>query len=150
MKKPTEGMVVDGSCSGNPGPAKYRGIDIATGKELFCVDIGYATNNIAEFLGLCHAVLKGVKEGKPCTIYTDSTTAMAWLAARRVNSKLPKNKLTAKAWDYVTRCIAGLAELFLIDEKILIHIGIDEIAYIEVQRWITDLWGESPADFGKK
>ena len=147
MNKPNKGIVVDASCSGNPGPAQYKAVDLETGEELYNIKIGYATNNIAEFLALAHIVLKCIDQEKPCTIYSDSVTAMSWLASRSVNTNMIKNKLTATAWDYTNRAIKRLKELFIIDEKILVHIGIDDVAFIEVQRWLTDEWGENPADY---
>ena len=61
--KPTSGICVDGSSRGNPGPAGYKAVDLSTGKELFNVNIGDSTNNIAEFIGLVHAIDYAIKIG---------------------------------------------------------------------------------------
>jgi ribonuclease HI len=123
--KPTKGISVDGGCSGNPGLAYYRAVDIATGQELFREDIGMGTNNIAEFLGLCHAIFKYSNE----TIYTDSKTAIAWVKKRKANSSFSGdiNERVRKA------------EVML--QKIKLPI---------IEKWETKLWGEIPADFGLK
>ena len=79
--KPTKGIAVDGSTSGNPGLSEYRGVDLETGKVIFYKKIGVATNNITEFIALCHAVLLSL--GKETTIYTDSQTAISWLKKKQ-------------------------------------------------------------------
>ena len=43
---------VDAACSGNPGPMEYRGIDLATGAEIFHFGPVHGTNNIGEFLAI--------------------------------------------------------------------------------------------------
>lgn len=75
MGKPTSGIAVDGACSGNPGQAEYKIVDIATGKTLVSRKIGIATNNHAEFIGLCHALYSYPDQ----TIYSDSVTAISWV-----------------------------------------------------------------------
>lgn len=50
-------IAVDAACAGNPGRMEYRGVDVASGVELFRfgpVDDG--TNNVGEFLALVHAL----------------------------------------------------------------------------------------------
>ena len=123
--RPTKGISVDGGCSGNPGIAYYRAVDIATGEELFSEDIGIATNNIAEFLGLCHAIFKYPNE----QIYTDSRTAIAWVKKKKANSTF-----SGEVSDRVKK-----AELML-----------QNIKYATIIKWETKLWGEIPADFGLK
>lgn len=124
--KPTKGISVDGGCSGNPGVAYYRAVDIATGEELFREDIGIATNNIAEFLGLCHALFKYKDE----VIYTDSITALAW-----VRNKKAKTSFSSPHIDERIR----KAEAWL-----------KTLSNYNVQKWDTKKYGEIPADFGLK
>ena len=46
-------LSVDAACSGNPGVMEYRGVDTATGREIFRMGpFEHATNNIGEFLAL--------------------------------------------------------------------------------------------------
>ena len=87
MKKPTKGIAVDGSTRGNPGPSEYRAVDLETGAILFSQKIGVATNNIAEFIALGHAILYCLQNDIRTTIYSDSQTALSWLKNKRVNSK---------------------------------------------------------------
>ena len=123
MKKPTSGIAVDGACSGNPGLAEYKIVDIATGKTLVERKIGIATNNHAEFIGLCHAIHS--YRGVP--IYCDSITAIAWVRNKKANSK--------HFHADVEKCEAMLKK---IDFK------------YEVIKWDTKKHGEIPADFGRK
>mgnify|MGYP003616892205 CR=1 FL=1 len=121
--KPKEGISVDGGCSGNPGKAYYRAVDIATGKELFKNNIGIATNNIAEFIALCHAI----RDFPTSTIYSDSVTAMAWVKNKKANSSYEYPRLE-KIEDWLKT--------------------LDKLPKIE--KWRTKEGGEIPADFGLK
>lgn len=121
--KPTKGIAIDGGCSGNPGKAYYRAVDIATGKELFREDIGIATNNIAEFIGLCHAI----RNYPNSVIYSDSVTAMSWIKKKKANSSFDFPRLK-KVEDWLN--------------------SLDSMPKIE--KWLTKEWGENVADFGLK
>ena len=121
--KPKEGISVDGGCSHNPGKAYYRAVDIATGKELFRNDIGVATNNIAEFIALCHAI----RDYPDRIIYTDSITAISWVRNKKANSSFDFPRLK-KVEEWLKT--------------------LDKIPTIK--KWLTKEWGEIPADFGLK
>lgn len=121
--KPTKGIAVDGGCSVNPGKAYYRAVNIETGEEVFRNYIGIATNNIAEFIGLCHAI----RDYPESIIYSDSVTAMSWVRNKKANSSFYFPRLNQ-------------AEQWL---KTL-----DKIPKIE--KWLTKEWGENLADFGLK
>ena len=46
-------LSVDAACSGNPGMMEYRGVDTATGREIFRMGpYPDGTNNVGEFLAL--------------------------------------------------------------------------------------------------
>lgn len=145
MKKPQKGIVVDGSTRGNPGPSEYRGVDLETGEILFNVKIGVATNNIAEFIGLGHAILHAYDNGHG-TVYSDSQTAISWVKRKKSNSALPVNDKTKKAREYTERVEGKLRQLEIE------HDGIDLIVEkkIRVEKWYTSEYGEIPADFGLK
>lgn len=133
--KPTSGICVDGSSRGNPGPAGYKAIDLATGKELFNVDIGHSTNNIAEFIGLVHALDYAIKNGYT-HVYSDSITAIAWVRNKKSKSTLANNLRTEKSIDLMLRAESHLCKL---------------PGYFKlVNKWETDKWGENEADFGYK
>jgi ribonuclease HI len=123
MTKPKTGIAVDGACSGNPGPAEYRIVDIATNKILFERKIGIGTNNHAEFIGLCDAISKFPNE----TIYTDSLTAISWVFKRKVNSKHYHKEIDK--WIDMLKKISK---------------------FPNIVKWETKKFGEIPADFGRK
>lgn len=132
-----DSIAVDGACSGNPGVMEYRGVDVMTGAELFRAGpFADATNNIGEFLALVHALALFHNSGNNHTaIYSDSRTAMAWVRDRKCKSKLAHSEANAQLWPIVAR-----AETWL-----LTHTWQNRII-----KWQTDLWGEIPADFGRK
>lgn len=121
--KPTKGISVDGGCSGNPGLAYYRAVDIETGKELFRNNIGQATNNIAEFIALCHAI----RDYPDSTIYSDSITAISWVKNKKAKSSFHYPRL-----EKIENWLRTLNEM------------------PKIQKWLTKEWGEIPADFGLK
>ena len=128
--KPTKGISVDGGCSGNPGLAYYRAVDIETGKELFRFNIGMATNNIAEFLGLCNAIYYVNQTNSELPIYTDSKTAMAWVKNKKAKSSFSEPSINNRL---------KMAEDYL-----------KTIKEVDVRKWDTRSFGEIPADFGLK
>lgn len=134
--KPSKGICVDGSSRGNPGIAGYQAVDLATGEQLFKVDIGHSTNNIAEFIGLVHAISFARKNGYT-EIYSDSQTAIAWVRNKKAKTTLVLNEKTKKSIEYVERSEKYLQTL--------------EPGFFRlVNKWETKLWGENEADFGFK
>lgn len=131
--RPTSGICVDGSSRGNPGAAGYQAVDIATGEVLFNVKIGDSTNNIAEFIGLVHALDYAIKNGYT-EVYSDSQTAIAWVRNKKAKSTLKLNQKTERSLNLMARAEAHLSEI---------------PGYL-VKKWETGDWGESPADFGYK
>ena len=129
--KPTKGISVDGGSSGNPRLAYYRAVDIETGKELFRFNIGMATNNIAEFLGLCNAIYYVKQNNSAEPIYTDSKTAMTWVKNKKAKSSFSEPSINNRL---------KMAEDYL-----------KTINDIDIRKWETKLWEEEiPADFGLK
>ena len=130
-------LSVDAACSGNPGKMEYRGVDTATGKEIFRVGpyVG-GTNNIGEFLALVHGLALLEKSGQPnLTIYSDSRTAMAWVAKKHAATKLVPTAENGILFELIKR-----AENWLLTHKYR----------NPILKWDTERWGEIPADFGRK
>ncbi|MBS3777335.1 MAG: ribonuclease H [Bacteroidales bacterium] len=146
MKTQATGIAVDGETRGNPGPSKYRGVDLATYSTIFIVDIGIATNNIAEFCALGHAIFYCIKHGISTTIYSDSQTAISWIRKKKANSKLPASPKTERARDFVERIENALKDVSIEFDGVDITVNND----IVVSKWYTSEWGEIPADFGNK
>jgi ribonuclease HI len=150
MKKPTTGWCVDAATSGNPGPSEYKCIDLATGEVVFHKKIGVATNNIAEFIALGHAILEAYKRKLAIDIYSDSVTAMSWISLKRTKSSLKFNKMTETALLYKNRILTKLNSLEIDGDINCIEINNSVGSGITVYKWYTSEWGEIPADFGRK
>jgi ribonuclease HI len=145
-EKPTKGWVIDGATEGNPGMSEYRCVDLVTGEILFHKKIGVATNNICEFIGLVHAFSLALKENIKTEIYTDSVTALTWFKNKKCNSSLQQGRYTMEAIELQKRAENFLSsiDLDLSEFNVIKHNG------IEILKWFTQSWGESPADFGRK
>ena len=131
-----DSICVDAACSGNPGVLEYRGVDTASGAELFRVGpFPQGTVNIGEFLAVVHALAYLKQRGSDWPVYSDSRTAIAWLRKRASNTKLEvsdKNR-----------------ELFKLLERAVNWINTNSWKN-RVLKWETEYWGEIPADFGRK
>jgi len=131
-----ESMSVDAACSGNPGVMEYRGVYSKTGEEIFHQGpFKYGTNNIGEFLALVHGLALLKQKNSPLPIYTDSKTALAWVKLKKAKTKLEKNDSTDVLFDLIAR-----AEIWLKNNKYT----------TVILKWETAVWGEIPADFGRK
>lgn len=128
---------VDAACSGNPGRMEYRGVDFNSGRELFHMgpyDDG--TNNIGEFLALVHALAMLKQQHSSDTIiYSDSKIAMGWVKKKKCGTKLERTGRNELLFEYIRRAEAWL-ENNRYSNPIL--------------KWETEVWGEIPADFGRK
>lgn len=145
MRKPNKGLVVDGATSGNPGPSEYKVVDLESNRELKKVYVGVATNNLAEIFALMNGVMIAKQFGYK-DVYTDSTTAMSWLKKKKINSSFTKTKMENRTEKLVNRC----EELF---KEINVHQPCSNIVIadgVTIRMWKTKLWGENPADFGRK
>jgi ribonuclease HI len=132
---PTQALCVDAACSGNPGPMEYRGVHLPSGKEIFRFGPIQGTNNIGEFLAIVHALALLKQKGLSMPIYSDSVSGMAWVRNRKAKTTLEYNEKTAQALDLVRR-----AERWLKENSIT----------VPILKWNTEVWGEIPADFGRK
>jgi len=133
----TDAWATDGACAGNPGPMEYRGVEVATGREIFHVGpYPGGTNNIAEYLALVHALALLDRRGDHTTpIYCDSKTALSWLRRRGSKTQLeptPENRIIFELLERANRWI-------------MTHQPANPVL-----KWNTDEWGEIPADFGRK
>lgn len=133
----TGGIAVDAACAGNPGPMEYRGVSLATGREIFRFGpVQGGTNNIGEYLAIVHALALCARCGEPRrTIYSDSLTAQGWVRRRRANTHITPTPANA----YVRQVIAR-ADLWLQTHELT----------NPLVKWQTETWGEIPADFGRK
>ena len=129
-------LCVDAACSGNPGKLEYRGVRCEDGKELFHMGpFPEGTVNIGEFLAVVHGLALLKKHNVNVPIYSDSRTALAWVRDKRIRTNLPRNTVNAKLFDLVDRALLWLN---------------NNTYTTPVLKWHTELWGEIPADFGRK
>lgn len=133
---PRTGIAVDcGSVSGkNPGLFKYRLVDISNKNVLEEIQIkGDTTNNIAEFLALCHGLAYVIDNNLQLDVYSDSKTALAWLRDRRMKTK---HVVTHTQQKEMISAALILARLLPRERR--------------PKFWITELWGDIAADYGQK
>lgn len=131
-----ESICVDAACSGNPGKMEYRGVDFKTGLEIFKQGpYKNGTNNIGEFLAIVHALALVKNYEKPIPIYSDSKIAISWIAQKKCKTKLEENAKNTDLFGVVQRAEKWLRE---------------NPYKNPILKWETKIWGEIPADFGRK
>lgn len=135
MEVTADAWAVDAACSGNPGKMEYRGVDLATGAEVFHFGPLLGTNNIGEFLAIVHALAMFHKQGINKTIYSDSRIAQGWVRQKKCKTTLVHNAKTARLHEIIAR-----AEEWLSNHPVK----------VPILKWKTEEWGEIPADFGRK
>lgn len=133
-------IAVDAACAGNPGKMEYRGVFVdfssQTRKDLFKSPVfENGTNNIGEFLAIVHALALEKKNGWNYPIYSDSVNAQIWIRQKKCKTKLVRNEKND-----------NLFQLFERAEKWLNENTIE----VPILKWKTEMWGEIPADFGRK
>lgn len=131
-----DAWAVDASCKGNPGIMEYRGVELKTGKVLFNVGpFNDATNNIGEFLAIVHALAQMYRQNEWHNIYSDSMTAQAWVRNRQVKTQLKPTDKNKKLFELLGRGLAWIRT---------------HSWPVKILKWQTELWGEIPADYGRK
>ena len=130
-------VCVDAACSGAPGKLEYRGVNTESGEEIFRTG-PYAdgTNNVGEFLAIVHALTWQEKHNVHVPIYSDSENAISWVYNGQCRTKLKHTPKNAILFAIIHSAENWLAENELPEDKVL--------------KWDTIVWGENPADFGRK
>ena len=135
-------IAVDAACAGNPGKMEYQGVFVdfgvvpAISSSLFKSQVfENGTNNIGEFLAIVHALALQKKKGWRYPIYSDSVNAQLWIKQKKCKTKLQPNAKNAYLFELVAR-----AEKWLNENAI----------EVPVLKWKTEIWGEIPADYGRK
>jgi ribonuclease HI len=131
-----ESYIVDAACSGSPGPLEWRGLHLASGRELFRQGpFQHGTNNVGEFLAILHALALLEQDALSLPVYSDSETAIAWVRQGRCGTDLKPDARNAPLFDLIARA----------DDWLRKH-----PAPGTVLKWDTAAWGEIPADFNRK
>ena len=129
-------ICVDAACSGNPGKMEYRGVHTKTGEQLFLkgpyMD---GTNHVGEFLALVPGLAMLKQKGSTLPIYSDSKIAISWIKQKTCKTKLAKTEKNQELHQLIAR-----AEYWLRNNQFI----------TEIRKWETKVWGEIPADFGRK
>ncbi len=129
-------IAVDAACSGNPGDMEYRGVAVDTNKTLFHVGpLPDGTNNIGEFLAIVHGLALMEKNNISLPLYSDSKIAIGWVQHKKCNTKLERTTRNAAIFNLIER-----AETWLLTHTYT----------TPIYKWETEIWGEIPADFGRK
>lgn len=135
-------VAVDAACSGNPGKMEYQGVFVdfgtqpATTLQLFKSPVfENGTNNIGEFLAIVHALAWMKQKRVSYPIYSDSINAQKWIREKRCKTKLQPSANNENLFEIIKRA-----------EKWLNENTFD----VPILKWKTEIWGEIPADFGRK
>ena len=129
-------LAVDAACSGNPGDMEYRGVYTATGQEIFHIGpLKEGTNNVGEFLALVHGLALLQQKGSDLPIYSDSRNAISWGKKKKCKTLLARKPINEPIFDLIER-----AEKWLNTHTYT----------TQILKWETSVWGEIPADFGRK
>ncbi len=118
------------------GVMEYRGVDTETGAEIFRMGpFQDSSNNLGEFLATVHALGWLKQRNHKMPVYTDSRTSLAWVRKKKAKTTVPKTMGNRPVFDLIAR-----AEQWLKDNA----------DANMVLKWETKVWGEIPADFGRK
>ena len=131
-----DSISVDGAGNNLNGVVEYRGVYTRTKEVLFTrgpFDGG--TNNLVEFLAIVHALAYCKERNILLPVYSDSITAISWVRNKKIKTTATQNNVNIKIFEYIQGAINWLNNNSY-RNKIL--------------KWETHLWGEIPADYGRK
>jgi ribonuclease HI len=115
---------------------EYRGVFVNDGTEVFKSPVFEgATNNIGEFLAIVHCLAWQQKNNLNYPIYSDSVNGQKWVSQGYCRTKLVETQQNKYLFDVIRR-----AEKWLHDNTFR----------LPIMKWRTEIWGEIPADFGRK
>jgi ribonuclease HI len=126
---------VDAACSGVPGPVEWQGVETASGKQLFRSNLyPDGTNNIGEFLAIVQGLVWLTENRLDWPLYSDSENAILWVKLKKCRTKMERTARNAPLFAQ----IAQAEEILKVSKT------------FRILKWDTKLWGENPADFGRK
>lgn len=130
-------IAVDAAFSGKTKLMEYKGVFVETSTELFHFGpIKGGSNNIGEFLALVHVLAYLEKNKINYPIYSDSKIAISWIFQKICKTKVDKKKENPKILNLIARAEKWLRE--------------HDVSQYKILKWHTKVWGEIPADFGRK
>lgn len=129
-------ICVDAAFNGRTKVLEYRGISLPEKQIIFSKGpIQNGTNNIGEFLGLVHALALCKQNNITEDIYTDSITALAWIREKHAKTTVNIERLNPELHQLIKRAEEWLR---------------NNTYSNKIHKWKTDVWGEIPADYGRK
>lgn len=129
-------LAVDAACAGNPGKMEYRAVFTETHTEVFRSRLyEEGTNNIGEFLAIVHGLAWQKQHKMAIPIYSDSVNAINWVLAGKARTRMLQTEKSRELFEHIQR-----AENWLKNNRI----------HVDLLKWNTKVWGEIPADFGRK
>jgi len=136
LKPELKSISVDAAWNHVSKVMEYQGVKTDT-KELIFRKGPFrdATNNIGEFLAIVHALALLKQKNSKLPIYSDSKTAIKWVKDKHANTKLVETPENSGIFELISR-----AESWLMNNTF----------ENRILKWETDVWGEIPADFGRK
>ncbi len=127
---------VDAACAGVPGPVEWRGVETESGKQIFKLGpYTHGTNNVGEFLAIVQGLTWLAEKQSNWPLYSDSENAILWIKVKKCRTKLERTPANGQLFTLIAQAEAWLGENRY-SNKIL--------------KWDTEMWGENPADFGRK
>ena len=115
---------------------EYRGVYVATGQEIFHIGpMKEGTNNVGEFLALVHGLALLKQKGSNLPLYSDSRNAILWVKKKKCKTLLERTPVNEQIFQLIER-----AEKWLNENEYT----------TQILKWETAVWGEIPADFGRK
>ena len=130
-------LCVDATRNRKTGILEYRGVWYHNRNEAFRVGpLKGVTINQGEFFAIVHALVRMKKESCDWPVYSDSQVARCWVRTRGLDSELiHQMDIDSKTKDLLERATRWLRNNEFTNE---------------VLKWNTAVWGENPADFGRK
>ena len=131
-----QSIAVDAACSGNPGKMEFQGVFVETNTHLFKSPVyEHGSNNIGEFLAIVYCLAWQKKNKLSYPIYSDSVNAQKWVREGICKTKVAENDKNKPLFDVIR-----WAETWLKTNTFR----------VPIYKWRTEIWGEIPADFGRK
>ena len=131
-----QSIAVDAACSGNPGKMEFQGVFVETKTHLFKSPVyEHGSNNIGEFLAIVYCLAWQKKNNIQYPIYSDSVNAQKWVREGVCKTKIVENDKNKPLFEVIR-----WAERWLHDNTFR----------VPIYKWRTEIWGEIPADFGRK
>ena len=132
-------IATDAACPSNPGPIEYRWVEISTQKEIFSIwPLSWGSTNLAEYLAIVDGLQWLSKQTKYSILYSDSKIAIGRVEKNTLNTTIQENNTNTELWNIIRHAQEWLWSNPHWPKK------------ITLKKRPTKLWGQIPADFGRK